>query len=241
MGRRGATTRELQDLYHARFEHFVRVAASICGDGDSGRDAVQAAFVSAVRTRRSFRGDGPLEAWVWRMVVNEARRLARAHARVEPLDAASRRGAERRSVTTPSACAPSSPRCPRGSARSCSCATTPTSSTATIAEVLEIEPGTVAATLNAAHRALREQTGRRPVDDRRRDHVPRPSCTAWSPSTRRPTGTRSQAPHARGEARAGSGWPSGPSRRCSAAAALALATPLGGAIARRPRATSRRG
>ena len=78
MGRRGATTRELQELYHARFEHFVRVAASICGDGDSGRDAVQAAFVSAVRTRRSFRGDGSLEAWIWRMVVNEARRLARA-------------------------------------------------------------------------------------------------------------------------------------------------------------------
>jgi Sigma-70 region 2 len=66
MARRGATTRELQDLYHARFEHFVRVAASICGDGDTGRDAVQAAFVSAVRTRRSFRGEGPLEAWVWR-------------------------------------------------------------------------------------------------------------------------------------------------------------------------------
>ena len=88
MGRRGATTRELQDLYDARFEHFVRVAASICGDGDGGRDAVQAAFVSAVRTRRSFRGDGPLEAWIWRMVVNEARRLARSPS-AAPLDAAS--------------------------------------------------------------------------------------------------------------------------------------------------------
>jgi RNA polymerase sigma-70 factor, ECF subfamily len=155
MGRRGATTRELRDVYHARFEHFVRVAASICGDGDGGRDAVQAAFVSAVRSRRSFRGDGPLEAWIWRMVVNEARRLARAPA-AAPLDAASVEASN------------GSGDDPYG-VRAIVAALPPRQREVVflryyadleyhaIADVLEIEPGTVAATLNAAHRALRER------------------------------------------------------------------------------------
>lgn len=44
--------------------------------------------MTAVRQRRDYRGSGSIEAWVWRIVVNEARRLAREpHA--EPLDAAS--------------------------------------------------------------------------------------------------------------------------------------------------------
>jgi DNA-directed RNA polymerase specialized sigma24 family protein len=34
---------------------------------------VQEAFASAVRKRRSFRGHGTLEAWVWQIVVNAAR------------------------------------------------------------------------------------------------------------------------------------------------------------------------
>jgi RNA polymerase sigma-70 factor (ECF subfamily) len=41
---------------------------------------VQEAFVTAVRKRRSFRGDGPLEAWVWRIVVNTARNHRRSDA-----------------------------------------------------------------------------------------------------------------------------------------------------------------
>ena len=63
----------LEELYQARLPAFRRVAAGIIGDRESARDAVQEAFVTAVRKRRSFRGDGPLEAWVWRIVVNTAR------------------------------------------------------------------------------------------------------------------------------------------------------------------------
>ena len=76
MGGKGATPAQLEALYRARFAHFVRVAVAICGDSDRGRDVVQNAFISAIRHRRSFRGDAPLEAWVWRIVVNEARRVA---------------------------------------------------------------------------------------------------------------------------------------------------------------------
>lgn len=69
--------REIESIYRARFHHFVRVAQAIAGDRDRAAEAVQDAFVNAVRARGSFRGDGPLEAWLWRSVVNAARQTAR--------------------------------------------------------------------------------------------------------------------------------------------------------------------
>jgi RNA polymerase sigma-70 factor, ECF subfamily len=71
---RGASVAELERVYRVHFLRFVRVATAIAGDEEAGADAVHDAFVQAVRNRRSFRGDGPLEAWLWRMVVNAAKR-----------------------------------------------------------------------------------------------------------------------------------------------------------------------
>src|SRR5712691_6834268 len=71
---------ELETLYRARLPEFRRVAAAIAGDRELGREAVQEAVATAVRKRRSYRRDGPLEAWVWRLVVNAARD-ARRHRR----------------------------------------------------------------------------------------------------------------------------------------------------------------
>ncbi len=73
---RGASVAELERVYRAGFPRFARVATAVAGDEQSGADAVHDAFVQAVRTRRSFRGEGPLEAWVWRMVVNAAKTRA---------------------------------------------------------------------------------------------------------------------------------------------------------------------
>ncbi len=64
IGRRGAKLDELEALYRGRFDVFARVAASVTGDPERARDAVQEAFATAVRKRGTFRGDGPLEAWV---------------------------------------------------------------------------------------------------------------------------------------------------------------------------------
>jgi RNA polymerase sigma-70 factor (ECF subfamily) len=64
---------ELETLYRARLPEFRRVASAIAGDRELGADAVQEAFAAAVRQRRSFRRRAPLEAWVWRIVVNKAR------------------------------------------------------------------------------------------------------------------------------------------------------------------------
>ncbi|MBA3402218.1 MAG: hypothetical protein H0U05_09570, partial [Actinobacteria bacterium] len=77
---RGATIEELESLYRADLPRFVRAAAAIVGDEAAGRDAVQEAFVQAVRKRASFKFEAPLEAWVWRIVINEALALRRSHA-----------------------------------------------------------------------------------------------------------------------------------------------------------------
>jgi RNA polymerase sigma-70 factor (ECF subfamily) len=64
---------QLERLYREHLGEFRRVASAIAGDVDLGHDAVQEAFARAVRSRRRFRGDGTLEAWIWRIVVNAAR------------------------------------------------------------------------------------------------------------------------------------------------------------------------
>lgn len=64
---------EIESLYRERFRDFARAAAGIAGDEEAGRDAVQDAFAKLVRKRRRFRGEGTLEAWAWRFVVNAAR------------------------------------------------------------------------------------------------------------------------------------------------------------------------
>ena len=72
---------EIESLYRERFHDFVAVAASIVGERESAREVVQDAFASVVRNCRDFRRDGPLEAWVWRVVINAARKKRRRHAR----------------------------------------------------------------------------------------------------------------------------------------------------------------
>ena len=64
---------ELADLYHRRFQRFLRVAEAITGDLDAARDAVQEAFARAITHRADYRGEGSLESWVWSCVVNTAR------------------------------------------------------------------------------------------------------------------------------------------------------------------------
>jgi RNA polymerase sigma-70 factor (ECF subfamily) len=140
-------------LYRARFHAFVRTAAAVAGDVDSGREAVQEGFATAVRKRSTYRGEGSLEAWVWPIVLNEARdRLRRrtpaVHAASEPID---EREAKDEELRLALAALPERQRLVaflryyadleyEG-----------------IASVLGIAPGTVAATLNAAHAALRER------------------------------------------------------------------------------------
>ena len=68
----------IEAVYSERFARFHRVACGIIGDTELGRDAVQEAFARAIRCRGDYRGDGPLEGWLWRTVINVARDHCRA-------------------------------------------------------------------------------------------------------------------------------------------------------------------
>jgi RNA polymerase sigma factor (sigma-70 family) len=77
MRRRGLTLREIERIYDERLDYFVQVARAITGDRERAREAVQDAFASVIKAQETFRGEGPLEAFVWRAVVNAARKATR--------------------------------------------------------------------------------------------------------------------------------------------------------------------
>ena len=126
---------------------FVRVAQAVTRSREAAVDAVQEAFASALRDRAAFRGEGRLEAWVWRIVVNAARDARRrlpasaepaetrtnGHKPVVPLDLLTER---QREIVFLHYYADLD--------------------YAAIAEALAISPGTVGATLNAARATLRQ-------------------------------------------------------------------------------------
>ncbi|HEY8647609.1 MAG TPA: RNA polymerase sigma factor [Gaiellaceae bacterium] len=62
----------LEELYRARFGVFRDGLAGVVSSREIARDVVQEAFARALRDRKKFRGDGSLEAWVWRIALNQA-------------------------------------------------------------------------------------------------------------------------------------------------------------------------
>jgi RNA polymerase sigma-70 factor (ECF subfamily) len=152
--RRGASLDEIERVYRSRFNEYQRVAAAVLGDADAARDAVQDAFASAVRNRAGFRGDGPLDAWLWRVVVNAARdhRRARRPAPTPvPEDGDGNGRDDGGEVRVALALLPERQRLTLFLRYYADL------EYATIAAVLGVSEGTVAATLHASHRALRRR------------------------------------------------------------------------------------
>jgi RNA polymerase sigma-70 factor (ECF subfamily) len=147
---------ELESLYRAGLPRFVRAAAAIVGDEATGRDAVQEAFAQAVKKRASFKGEAALEAWVWRIVINEAIALRR------------RRAPESESATSNGAVPPTEHLAKQDGMVRAWVASLPERQRLavflryfadldyrSIAAALDVEVGTVSATLATAHAALR--------------------------------------------------------------------------------------
>jgi RNA polymerase sigma-70 factor (ECF subfamily) len=158
MVRRTQTTRqiaELEALYKQQFPAFARVAISLTGSVELGKEAVQEAFARAIEQVDGFRGDCPLEAWVWRIVVNTARTSARraayedADATVDPEPG---RANGRTDLPAVQLWVRALPERQRAVVFLRYWADLDYRS---IADALEIEVGTVSATLNAAHGSLR--------------------------------------------------------------------------------------
>ena len=86
----GADPATIATLYEEQFRAFVAGAYAVVGDPEAARDVVQEAFARALRDGHRFRGEGPLEAWLWRIVINVARDSAR-RTRFAELSAEARR------------------------------------------------------------------------------------------------------------------------------------------------------
>jgi RNA polymerase sigma-70 factor (ECF subfamily) len=142
---------ELESLYRREYRRFLRVAAAILRDEARAVDAVQEAFVSAIRHRRQFRGEGSLEAWVWRLVVNAAlkERRRRAHVSLTDLELVAPPSEESTGVAAVLA------RLPERQRLALFLRYYADLDYASIATALQISTGTVGATLNAAHTSLR--------------------------------------------------------------------------------------
>lgn len=151
-------TRTIATLYERRFHAFVGGAYAVLGEPEAARDAVQEAFARALRDRRRFRGEGSLEAWLWRIVVNVARDAAR-RSRFAGLSADEL--AELATLGSDVAEAPDLrrelrelPERQRLAVFLHYYADLPYDE---VAHLLEVAPGTVAASLNAARRTLRHR------------------------------------------------------------------------------------
>jgi RNA polymerase sigma factor (sigma-70 family) len=118
---------------------------------------VQDAFASIVRSRRDFRGEAPLEAWVWRAVINAARKKKRRYAREAAVGA------------TAFAINGTAPDRDEGSELATLVAALPERQRLVlflryyadldylrIAQILDVRTGTVSASLHAAHNTLRQ-------------------------------------------------------------------------------------
>jgi RNA polymerase sigma factor (sigma-70 family) len=146
---------ELEAIYRARYPAFVRVALAIVRQEQSARDVVHDGFVLAVRHRGRVRDDSALEPWVWRIVVNEARKRRAREWRLaaEEEHRPDTYGPTELNVDVRSLIAG----LPERQRLALFLRYYADLDYASIAGVLGIKPGTVAATLSAAHAALRTE------------------------------------------------------------------------------------
>jgi RNA polymerase sigma factor (sigma-70 family) len=145
---------DLERLYRERYQYFVQVARAVVGNEASANDAVQDGFAQAIRKRDSFRGEGPLEAWVWRAVLNAAKSAQRRKPVSDPFEIAPEavsngEPAEDKEIRAWIATLPERQRLAVFLRYYADL------DYQAIATALGIEVGTVSATLNAAHAALR--------------------------------------------------------------------------------------
>ncbi len=145
----------VERVYRDRYPEFLRVCVALTGSVEAGHDAVQEGFARGLRSLPPGLAPDAVEAWLWRVATNAARdqrrratvRLAgTARLRAEPEQAAAAPGG-----TIAAALAGLGER----QRLVVFLRYYADLSYDQIAAALEIRPGTVAATLNAAHTALR--------------------------------------------------------------------------------------
>jgi RNA polymerase sigma-70 factor (ECF subfamily) len=156
-------TRAIEDVYNRRYLGFRNALAGIAGSYEAAQDIVQESFARALKSRDSYQGAGPLEAWIWKIALRIALDMRRRPVEEPLLDAFE-------------------PELPEPEFDNELAAALRTLSPrrrlvvflryvadldyASIAEVCEISPGTVAATLSQANAALSSALGNEHPDPR---------------------------------------------------------------------------
>jgi len=154
VGRRGASIGEIEALYRQDLPRFLRTTAAVVGDEGLASDAVHDAFASAVKARSRFRGEVPLEAWLWRIVINAALQVRRglpAEAELQPDSFVEENGQPVEDVVVRRWVA----LLPQRQRLVVFLRYFAGLDYRSIAAALDVEVGTVSATLSAAHAALR--------------------------------------------------------------------------------------
>jgi DNA-directed RNA polymerase specialized sigma24 family protein len=68
----GIDAEAIERVYRGRYVGFVKAMMAITGNREDARESVQEGFARALAGRRSYRGDGSIEAWIWRIVFRVA-------------------------------------------------------------------------------------------------------------------------------------------------------------------------
>jgi RNA polymerase sigma-70 factor (ECF subfamily) len=66
------TAAAIEELYRQRYTRFLNGVAPVVGSYEAAHDAVQEGFARALRRSRQYSGQGSLEGWVWRIVLRTA-------------------------------------------------------------------------------------------------------------------------------------------------------------------------
>lgn len=82
-----ARAQAIEGVYRTRYVAFRNALATVTGDPESARDAVQEAFSVALAQRKRLRSEDALEAWIWKIALRAALRI-RARGNELELDAA---------------------------------------------------------------------------------------------------------------------------------------------------------
>lgn len=153
MKRPGIPLAAIEAVYRTRGTDFFRFALAKTGDPERALDAVQEGFARAIRGRATFDGTGPLDAWVARCVINAAHDVNRAGWRMQleadTLEAGSISPDEEGSIVRDAVY-----RLPQRQRDTLFLRYYLDFDYRTIAEALDVEIGTVSATLHAARNSL---------------------------------------------------------------------------------------
>jgi RNA polymerase sigma factor (sigma-70 family) len=148
----GASVVAIEEVYRTRGAAFLRLALARTGDPDRAHDALHDGFARAIKSRGGFSGRGSLEAWVARCVINAAHDTRRFHDEDDEVDRIGDEPAFAERMIAREAVA----QLPQRQRDVLFLRHYLDLSYSEIAEALELEVGTVSATLHAARGALVE-------------------------------------------------------------------------------------